>query len=122
MAQQDALTPEEVEVFARGLYYIADQDGIDESETSLIEEFLQDAKSELKLADLTGEFSPLEAAQVLNTTFLRRIFLKLAVAIVKADGVYSEKERICLGEFADAFEISNAEFGQIESDARSLTL
>lgn len=118
----DALTPEEVEVFARGLYYIAAQDGIDERETELIKEFLADANSELQVGDLDGDFSPLEAAQILDTTFLRRIFLKLAVALVRADGVYSENERVCLGAFADAFEISNAEFGQIESSARELTL
>ena len=87
-------------------------------------EFLNETGSELTI-DLIKEdpsFDPLEATQVLQTTFLRRIFLKAAVALVKADGVYSDAERHALGDIADAFGISNAEFGDLEQEATGVDL
>lgn len=118
------MTPEEVEVFARGLYYLANQDGIDQREIDLIVEFLQETGSELTIDMLKEDpsFDPLEATQVLQTTYLRRIFLKAAVALVKADGIYSDAERHALGDIADAFGISNAEFGDLEQEATGVDL
>lgn len=112
------LSPEEVEVFAAGLHYIATQDGVDPREEKLIREFLQETQSSITFESLSEiSFSPLEAAQVLSATYLRRIFLKAAVALVRADGNYSGEERKALGEIADAFEISNREFGELELQA-----
>ena len=124
MAEQNGgLQPHEVEVFARGLYFLANQDGIDEAEERLIKEFLVEAGSDLKWEDIRSEdFSAHEAAQMLETTYLRRIFLKAAVALVKADGIYSNKEREALGQFADAFGLNNAEFGAIEQEANHLRI
>ncbi len=117
------LTPEEVDVFARGLYFLATRDGIDPREEKLIKEFLEEAATELTWKDLeSSAFSPLEAAQVLETTYLRRIFVKAAVALVKADGHYSDNERRALGEIADAFAIDNAEFGDLEQSASRSSL
>lgn len=110
------LRPQEVEVFARGLWYLATIDGAsDASEEALIREFLDDTKSSLSWAEVTrGDFAPLEAANLLESTYLRRIFMKLAVALVHADGVYTDNERKAIGEFADVFGMSNADFGEIE--------
>ena len=120
---EGGLTHEEVDVFARGLYHLATQDGIDKKEEELIRGFLEDAKSNLKWDDLQDtSFSPLEAAQVLDTTYLRRIFVKAAVALVKADGHFSDKERRALGEIADAFGIDNAEVGGLEQAAAKASL
>jgi len=117
------LTHEEVDVFARGLYHLATRDGIDPREEKLIKEFLEEAGTGLAWADLeNSSFSALEAAQVLETTYLRRIFVKIAVALVKADGHFSDKERRALGEIADAFGIGNAEFGDLEQAAERSSL
>lgn len=117
------LTEDEVHVFARGLYHLATQDGIDPREEELIRGFLKDANSTLKWEDLAGsEFNPLEAAQALDTTYLRRIFIKAAVALVKADGNFSDKERHALGKIADAFGIDNTEFGDLEQAAAKASL
>lgn len=118
------LRPHEVEVFARGLWYLATVDGeADEREQQLIREFLEEANSELSWAEVTrGDFSPIEAANLLETTFLRRIFMKLAVALVHADGVYTDNERKAIGEFADVFGFNNAEFGEIEQAAKRVGL
>ena len=118
------LTLEEVDVFARGLYYLASVDNhVDEREVKLIEEFLRETGSALTLDELkTRQFSIYEAVQVLETTFLRRIFVKAAIALVHSDGVYSDKERHALGTVADVFGLSNAEFGDLEQDARRISL
>jgi tellurite resistance protein len=117
------LTPEVIDVFARGLFHLANVDGIDERETKLIREFLEEAGSETRYEDLKGsEFSVLEAAMVLETSHIRRVFMTAAIALVKADGVYSDAERKAIGELADAFDLSNAEFGDIEQKASRLRL
>lgn len=118
------LRPQEVEVFARGLWYLATIDGeADAREESLIKEFLEETGSELAWTEVTrGDFSPAEAANLLETTFLRRIFMKLAVALVHADGVYTDNERQAIGDFADKFGFNNAEFGEIEQAAKRVEL
>lgn len=117
MESDTGLTPDEVEIFARGLYYIASVDGIEPREADLIAEFLRDTGASISVEDLKGvAFSPIEAAQVLEATYLRRIFVKAAIALVKADGIYSDAERRALGEFADVFGLSNTEFGELEQD------
>lgn len=120
----DGLRPQEVEVFARGLWYLATIDGeAHEREEQLIREFLEEAKSSLSWAEVTrGDFAPIEAANLLETTFLRRIFMKLAVALVHADGVYTDNERKAIGQFADVFGFNNAEFGEIEQAAKRVGL
>jgi tellurite resistance protein len=113
------LTPAEIDVFARGLYYLASVDNnVDEREVQLISEFLQETKSELTLDEVKErQFSFYEAVQVLETTYLRRIFVKAAIALVRSDGVYSDEEREALGRIADVFGLTNAEFGALEQDA-----
>jgi tellurite resistance protein len=113
---ESGLRPQEIEVFARGLWYLATIDGAsDPREETLIREFLEETKSALTWTEVTrGDFAPLEAANLLESTFLRRIFMKLAVALVHADGVYTDNERKAIGEFADVFGMSNADFGEIE--------
>ena len=64
----------------------------------------------------------MEAALVLETSHIRRTFMKAAIALVKADGVYSDAERKAIGELADAFDLSNAEFGDIEQQAARVRL
>jgi tellurite resistance protein len=114
------LTPEEVDVFARGLYYLASVDNhLDDREVKLIEEFLAETGSQLTLAELSQrQFSLYEAVQVLKTGYMRRIFVKAAIALVHSDGVYSDEERRALGTVADVFGLTNAEFGDLEQDAR----
>jgi tellurite resistance protein len=118
------LRPHEVEVFARGLWYLATVDGeAHEREQQLIREFLDEAQSDLTWAEVTrGDFSPTEAANLLENSFLRRIFMRLGVALVHADGVYSDNERKAIGEFADVFGFNNAEFGEIEQAAKRVGL
>jgi len=117
------LSPEVIDVFARGLFHLANVDGIDGREEKLIREFLEETGSATRYEDLVGsEFSAMEAALVLETSHIRRTFMKAAIALVKADGVYSDAERKAIGELADAFDMSNAEFGDIEQQAGRVRL
>jgi DnaJ-domain-containing protein 1 len=117
------LTPEEVDVFARGLYHLANVDGIDDREEQLIREFLDEAQSDLSIDDLKASpFLPTEAALMLRATYLRRVFIRAAVALVKADGKYTDRERRAIGEIADAFGMSNSEFGDLEQEAERMSL
>lgn len=117
------LSPEVIDVFARGLYHLASVDGMDERERKLIAEFLEETGSDLQLADLEkSAFSATEAAMILETSHIRRVFVKAAVAMVKADGVFSDAERHAIGEIADAFDLSNAEFGDLEQQAARQSL
>lgn len=114
------MTPEEVDVFARGLYYLASVDNhVDDREVELISEFLRETSSRLTLEDLKQrEFSFYEAVQVLDKTYLRHIFVKAAIALVHSDGKYTDEERRALGNIADVFGLTNAEFGELEQEAR----
>jgi tellurite resistance protein len=124
MATADTgLTHDTIEAFARGLYYVAAVDGLEPRETDLLENLLRETESPLKLADLSSrDFGPLDVAQALETTFLRRVFIRAAVAMIKVDGRFTDGERRALGEIADAFGMSNAEFGELEQDAARVQL
>jgi tellurite resistance protein len=117
------LADETIETFARGLYYVAAIDGIEPRETDLLRGLLRETESTLTLEQLADKsFGPLDVAAGLPTTFLRRVFVRAAVAMVKADGRFSDGERRALGEIADAFGMSNAEFGQLEQEAANVQL
>lgn len=118
-----SLTPDEVGVFARGLYYLATRDPITADEERIIREFLVETKADLRYEQLAdGDFDALEAAQTLQATYLRRIFVKAAMVLVHSDGMFSPNERRALGEIADVFGIGNAEYGEIERAAASCSL
>ncbi len=117
-SNQGGLSQEAADIFARGLYALANIDGIEAREERLIKEFLAESGCDTKWEELTtSSFDPLEAAQVLETTWHRRMFVKAAIALVKADGTYSDAERTAIGSIADAFGLSNAEFGELEQQA-----
>jgi len=117
------LNSEQVEAFANGLFYLANVDGIDESEENLISEFLQETGSDLTMDKVKQtQVNPYDIADLLQTTFQRRIFMRAAIALVHADGEYTDAERRAVGEFADAFGLNNAEFGDLEQEAKRLKI
>jgi tellurite resistance protein len=117
-SQQGSMTPEEIDVFARGLHHLASVDGIDPQEAALIAEFLREAGATITMDDLKGtSFSKFEAVQVFDKTYLRRIFLKTAIALVHHDGRTSLPERLALAELADVFGLTNVEFVELEQEA-----
>jgi len=90
----DSLTRAQIEVFAAGLHRIASCDGQHPREAEVIAEFLKEARA----SDLAGRidalsFDPVVAYRVLETSWLRRTFLRAALLLVKLDGEVSEAER-----------------------------
>lgn len=121
-ADNAGLTPEQVDIFARGLYYLASLDGIESREADLIAEFLRETAAPLGLDDLkSSAFSPIEAAQVLET-YLRRIFLKTAFTLVRADGQITYPERRAIAELADVFGLNNVDLVELEHESTELSI
>ena len=121
-ADTAGLTPEQVDVFARGLYYLASLDGIADREADLITEFIRDTGAPISVEDLQqSSFSPIEAAQVLES-YLRRIFLKAAFALVRADGEVGYAERRAIAELADVFGITNVDLVDLEHEVASQSI
>lgn len=118
------LSTEAADLFARGLFHLANVDGIDAREEELLRDFITESGCSLKFEELEkgADFSMHEAAQVLETSFQRRMFIMAAIAMIKADGEFSSAERHALGEIADAFGLSNAEFGDLEQEASRASL
>lgn len=101
------LTKAQVEMFAAGLYQLASCDGIDQSETAIIHEFVTEAgfpELSESLAALT--FDPATAYAVFGSSWLRRLFLKAAVMVIQADGDVTDAERETLAWMSVAFGIT----------------
>ena len=102
-AEKSPITPAQAEVFARGLFYLANVDGIDDREVELIQAFLYEVELPHLLRELPGGTFDLEmTAQVLDTSFLRRVFLRTAIVLVRADGTLSQLELAAIREIAEA--------------------
>ncbi len=120
---ESGLPHDTIEAFARGLYYVAAVDGIEPREEDLLRNLLRETDSPLSFDDLgSRDFGPTDVAVALETSFLRRVFIRAAVAMVKADGRFTDGERRALGEIADAFNMNNAEFGDLEQEAARVQL
>jgi hypothetical protein len=93
---------------AHGLYYLAALDGVTEKEEALLTSFLKEGNVELDLQSLEKiPFSLEELTYSLDTIFLRRTFLRVAILMAQADGVVSEDETALLRRMAQALEISD---------------
>ena len=112
---------EQIEVFARGLYHLANVDGIDDSEMAIISEFLTEHNAEEVMESLpSATFDLNQAFDVFETAFLRRVFLKASIVMVRADGVLSDEERTAIAEVADAFGQADL-LGELEAEVADVT-
>lgn len=119
MANTD-FTDEQITTFAAGLYQLAVVDGVDEREVEVIREFLKEVGQEDKIGAIDRlEFDPTMLPWVLETSFLRRVFLKTCWALVKADNTVSEKERKLINTYASELGLE-AELASLEANATSL--
>ncbi len=101
-----SLSPMQIEVIAAGLYQLAACDGVDEQEIQVIREFLEDTgASELihRLPELN--FDPAHAYRILETSWLRGLFLKAAYLLIKADGKVTDEGLQTLDWMCSAFGI-----------------
>lgn len=112
------LNREQVEVFADGLHHIATLDGVHRGELALIREFLSEAGCSDYEASL-GErpFEVERALRAFDTSFVRRLFLKACILMVRADHVVTDEERELLDFLADAFGLSE-QLSALESEVQ----
>lgn len=116
-------TRAQVKAFAAGLYHLAACDGVDDSEIAIIEEFVQDAGYP-DLADQLAslDFDPVQAYQLFESSWLRGLFLRAALLVIKSDGSVSEQEIETLDFMAEAFGIEGGYEGlQKQVEGQSLS-
>lgn len=94
---------EQLDIFARGLYHLACVDGVADEERGVIREFLDDmGEPELMESLDKVAFDPRMLALALDTTDLRRLFLKTGLLLIRADGVFNDEERTAIDAIAEA--------------------
>jgi tellurite resistance protein len=113
---------EQLDIFARGLYHLACVDGVADEERVVIREFLEDM-GEPELMDSLDKvaFDPRMLALTLDTTNLRRLFLKTGLLLVHADGVFSAEERVAIDLVAEALGMTDA-LPEIEDEMKGVSL
>ena len=112
----------QIETMVAGLYHLASCDGITPGEREIITEFARDAGAaglNEKLESLT--FDPVDAYRILETSWLRRLFLKAALLVVQEDGKVSTEEEEALTWIAEAFGIQGG-FGALMHEIQGESL
>lgn len=113
-----ALRPEQIDIFARGLNWIAGLDERHPEEIRVIEEFLLAHDSEWEYEDIKDSaFEPRDLPVVLGSSHLRRLFLNRAVRVVAADGSLSPSEETGLYVFARFLGLSDKAFANLKAEA-----
>ncbi len=123
MSESDlaGMSPAEVNVIARGLYWLAATDGVEDGEVALIEEFLRETGSQWTLEQIQQTpFDPRELNAFLETSFMRHVFLKAAVALIAADGEVSHLERQALHRCARMLGLSDRQFQELAEQAQTI--
>lgn len=103
------LTGEQIEVFADGLYYFANLDGVHENEIQVIREFLNDVGRSDYIERLPAvEFSVERASRVLDTSYLRRLFLRACLVVCMSDHALTTAEEDALEFLASVLAIDTS--------------
>ena len=119
------LSPDEAEAIARGLYAIANRDGLHEREAMLIASFWADSGGgPVALAELGRQpiITADQLARALHDDDTRRLFLQTAVLLAWADGNASAGEMALIGEFAGALGVAPAEVAIIDGEVKEYLL
>jgi len=110
------MTPEKIDVFARGLYHVANIDGVDPKEMSLIQSFLKEAgQPEMAKTLPNSDFRVSELA-ALETSFLKRTFLKACLVMIRRDGKITQAEKLLVMQLALNLGLED-EFDALDQDA-----
>jgi tellurite resistance protein len=94
------MTSDQIDVFARGLYHVANVDGIDPKELALINEFLEEVGATDLVKTLPQSTFHVAELAALETKFLKRVFLKTCLVLARRDGVVSDAERMIVAQIA----------------------
>jgi hypothetical protein len=122
----------QAEAIARGLYSVAQVDGVHERELALIGEVYQAALAEeeeaggapgpLASLERAGGLGPREVAALLAPGQVRELFVKTAFLLAWADGKVSAGERTTIGQFAQALELGADVQKRLEAEVKDYLL
>ncbi len=109
MEESSGLRPDQVRAIAQGLYWLAQIDGINEREETLLKDFLKEGGLDLQLDKLASVPFSLEGLKAsLDTLFLRKTFLRTCILVAQADGSISSEEMTELRRLSQALEIDES--------------
>lgn len=116
----------QAEAIARGLFAVAQVDGVHERELALISDFYQSAAGEgggaLAQLGRVGPLSPKDVAQLLIGSAHRELFVKAALLLAWADGSVSAGERAKITEFAKALAVGDETQARLEAEVKDYLL
>ena len=94
------MTPEKIDVFARGLYHVANIDGVDPKETEMIQIFCKEAGQPDLAKTLPSSNFHISELAALETSFLKRTFLKACLVMIRRDGKITQAEKMLVMQLA----------------------
>ncbi len=120
-----AVSAEQAQAIARGLYAVAAVDGIHEREAALIADFYG-AASEGEVRPVTslaelgrlGPISPADLAEALPGEELRLLFVKAALLLAYVDGKVTGAERLKITGYAKTLGVSLERQAALEESVR----
>ena len=110
------LTPEKIDVFARGLYHVANVDGVDPAELTMIQSFLKEAGQPDMAKTLPSSSFHVSELAALETTFLKRTFLKACLVMIRRDGKITPAEKLLVMQLALSLGLED-EFDALDQEA-----
>ena len=116
----------QAEAIARGLYAVAQVDGVHERELALISDFYSWAAAEnahsTALIQRVGALAPGDVAGMLSGAQHRELFVKTAFLLAFSDGKVSTGERAKITEYAKALEVSTETQAKLEAQVKDFLL
>jgi tellurite resistance protein len=120
-----AISAEQAQAIARGLYTVAAVDGVHEREAALIADFYGAATegelgAVISLAELgrSAPLSPADLAEALPGDDLRQLFIKAALLLAYADGKVTAAERLKITTYARTLGVSPERQTALEESVR----
>ena len=116
----------QAEAIARGLYGVAQVDGVHERELALISDFYSWAAAENAhsnaLIQRVGALEPKEVAGMLAGAQHRELFIKTAFLLAFSDGQVSPAERAKITEYAAALDVAGEVQTKLEAQVKDFLL
>ena len=121
-AQTTAYTAEQIRIWLRGLLTIAWADGqFDESEKAMIRSMVESEFAPNIEFDALAPIEPGELAALGLSDAVAQNFLRMAVMVALADGVYSQAENDRVMAFSEALNIEPAALAALQTTLKDLS-
>ena len=108
-----------IQVIVRGMYAVAESDGVHQSEMVMLKEFYEtcrrDADGLADFKDLISQpFDPAEAKEILDTNSLKETFIKSCFLLAFADGKYTDPEKKIVADMAQNLDMPKEQTQRLE--------